>query len=151
MLFVIRSIETSRLWGSVSDVYVVSVIRLQDGALIHDRKLSRFFDLGGDLVDTQGHPMYIYPYKIQKAVEDVVRSPLFYAIHSSIPIEGTIQESSFIYGGELEPDLQGLRKMYLIKGDQVIVENSMAGWCKVSYLEKAKLITKWVQCRSIVF
>uniref|UniRef100_UPI00200C9B14 hypothetical protein n=1 Tax=Pseudomonas sp. MWU13-2100 TaxID=2935075 RepID=UPI00200C9B14 len=51
MLFVIHSIWTPRSWDPVSDVYDVSVIRLQDGALIRDQKLSRFFGMGGDLVD----------------------------------------------------------------------------------------------------
>ncbi len=151
MLFVIHSIETPRSWESVSDVYDVSVIKLQGEVLIQDLKLSRFFRLGGDLVDTQGRPTYIYPYKDKKSVEETVRSPLFHAINASTPIEGTIQEKSFLYGGDSEPAMQDPSKMYLIKGDQITLEDSMAGWCKVSYAAKAKLIRMWVQCKTIDF
>ena len=151
MLFVIHSVETPRSWNTVSDVYDVSVIGLQDGALVQDRKLSRFFDLGGDLVDAQGAPSYIYPYKDRKSVEDAIRSPAFQAVNSSASIKGTIKEKTFLYGGGAEPTMQDPSKMYLIKGDQITVEDSMAGWCKVSYAAKTKLITMWVQCKSIVF
>ena len=41
--------------------------------------------------------------------------------------------------------------MYLIKGDEVKVEASMAGWCKVSHITKIKPNTMWVQCKSIAF
>lgn len=151
MLFVIHSIETPRSWDAVSDIYDVSVIRLQEETLVQDKKLSRFFDLGGNLVDAQGRTTYLYPYKNKKTVEEAVRSRLFDAIHSSTPIEGTMQEKSFLYGGELEPFLQDPSKMYLIKGDQITLKDSTAGWCKVSYTTKTKPITMWVQCKSIKF
>ncbi|MNP37927.1 hypothetical protein D3C76_1314040 [compost metagenome] len=126
-------------------------MRLQNKALVKDQAVSRFFDMGGDLVDAQGMPSYIYPYKDRKSVEEAIRSPIFQTVNSSNSIKGTIKEKTFLYGGDTEPAMQDPSKMYLIKGDQITVEDSMAGWCKVSYAVKTKLITMWVQCKSIVF
>jgi len=153
ILFVIHSIWTPRSWDPVSDVYDVSVIRLQDGALIRDQKLSRFFDMGGDFVDAQERPTYIYPYKDKEAVEEAVRSPLFRVVHLSTPIEGVIQEKTFLYDdyGGSELSLNNSKRMYLIKGDRVTVKDSTAGWCKILYAGKAKPITMWAQCKTINF
>jgi hypothetical protein len=150
MLFVIHSMQSPKSWDTKSDIYDVSVIRHQGGILIRDQKLSRFFDLGGDLVDTQGKSTYLYPYKDKKSVEGAVRSALFRAINSSTKIMGTVQEKTFLYAGDSEPALQDPKKAYLIKGDQVTLADSMAGWCKILYQGKAKLITRWAQCKSIV-
>ena len=151
MLFVIHRVETPSSWDAVSDLYDVGVMKLKDGALVKDQALSRFFDLGGDLVDPQGKLSFIYPYKDKKSVENAVRSPLFRTVSSSSLIRGTINEKTFLYGGDAEPAVQDPSKKYLIKGDQVSVEDSVAGWCKVSYATNAKTISMWVQCKSIVF
>lgn len=151
MLFIVHSFETPKSWDSVSDIYSVSVLRIQDGILVHDQQYSRFFDMGGDLTDDRGRITYIYPYKNRVLVEKAIRSPLFHAVNSSTSIEGTIQEKSFLYGGDAEPALQDPKKMYLIKGDRVSVEDATAGWCKVSYQSKMKLIKMWLQCNSIGF
>ncbi|MEF9672782.1 hypothetical protein QNM99_12890 [Pseudomonas sp. PCH446] len=151
LFFVLHSIKKPRPWETVSDIYEVSVIRLQDGALIHDQKLSRFFDWGGDFADAQGRPTYIYPYKDKEAVVEAVRSPLFRIAHLSTPVEGVIQEKSFLYNGDLEPSSRNKTKMYLIKGDRVTVKDVTAGWCKVLYAGKAKPITMWAQCKTINF
>jgi hypothetical protein len=150
-LFILHSVETPSSWDPVSDIYDVSVIKLQSETLVHDQKLSRFFDLGGDLVDSQGRPTYTYPYKDRKSVEEAIRSPVFHAVASSTSVEGTIKEKVFLYGGDSEPAMQDPSKKYLIEGDQVVVKDSMAGWCKVMYAGKPKPITMWTQCTAITF
>ena len=151
MLFVIHRIEAPRSWDSVSDIYDVSVFRLEGDNLLLDKNFTRFFDLGGDSVDEQGRSMYIYPYKDKKSVEAVVGSPLFYSIVADKEITGTILEKTFLFDGGSEPIKQSKAKMYLIEGDRVLVTDSTAGWCKVSYEAKIKMITKWAQCKSINF
>jgi len=151
MLFVLHSIRKPGPWETVSDIYNVSVIRFQDGALIRDQKLSRFFGMGGDFVDAQERPTYIFPYKDKKSVEEAVRSPLFRVVHLSAPIEGVIREKTFLYGSDSEPSMQSPKNMYLIKGDRVTVKDTTAGWCKVLYAGKAKPITVWAQCKTINF
>lgn len=151
MLFVIHRMETPRAWDPVSDIYDVSVIRLEDETLLLDRKRTRFFDLGGDSVDEQGRSTYIYPYKDKKSVEAVVGSPLFNTIIADKEITGTIIEKTFLFDGGSEPEQQSQTKMYLIDGDRVVVTDSTAGWCKISYQAKIKTITKWAQCKSINF
>lgn len=148
-LFVIHSIETPRSWDPVSDVYDVTVIKLQDGALAQDPKLSRFFGMGGDFVDSHGRLTYIYPYKDRAAIEQAIRSPEFQVAASTLPVKGVIKEKTFLYEGESEPAMQS--NMYLVSGDQVTVKDSLAGWCKVLYAAKAKPITKWMQCKMIFF
>ena len=143
--------ETPRAWDPVSDIYDVSVIRLEDETLLLDRKRTRFFDLGGDSVDEQGRSTYIYPYKDKKSVEAVVGSPLFNTIIADKEITGTIIEKTFLFDGGSEPEQQSQTKMYLIDGDRVVVTDSTAGWCKISYQAKIKTITKWAQCKSINF
>jgi hypothetical protein len=76
---------------------------------------------------------------------------VFQVVNSSTPVEGTIKEKTFLYGGDSEPAMQDPSKKYLIKGDQVMLEDSVAGWCKVSYVAAVKPITMWVQCKAIVF
>jgi hypothetical protein len=151
MLFVIHRMETPRAWDPVSDIYDVSVIGLEGDTLLLDKKRTRFFDLGGDSVDEQGRSAYIYPYKDKKSVEEAVWSPLFHAITADKEITGTVLEKTFLYDGGSEPVQQSPTKMYLIDGDTVLVTDSMAGWCKVSYQSKIKIITKWAQCKSINF
>jgi hypothetical protein len=151
MLFVIHSIETPSSWDTTSDVYDVSVMKVKSGILVRDQVISRFFDFGGDLTDGYGIPYYVYPYKDRASVEKAIRSPVFKAVNSSDSITGTIKEKTFLYDGDTEPTLQAPSKMYLVKGDQITVKDSMAGWCKVSYAGKEKLIAMWVQCKSIAF
>lgn len=152
VLFVIHSMETPKSWDPVSDVYDVSAMRLQDGGFVQDEKLSRFFGMGGDLLDKKGGVKDVYPYKDKKSVEEVVQSPLFSAVNSSALISGVIKESAFLYGGETEASWQDPKKSYLVKGDQVVVKDSVAGWCKIYYnSKKTKPVTMWVQCKSITF
>lgn len=150
-LFVIHSMEKPRSWESVSDAYDVNVIRRQGAGIIQDQKLSRFFRWGTDLVSLHGEPDYIYPYKDRKAVTRAVNSKLFAAINASTPIAGTIQKKAFLYAGDTEPGLQDPKKMYLIRGDQILLEDSVAGWCKIFYEGKLAKITRWTQCKSIKF
>ncbi|MFS2201602.1 hypothetical protein ACCD00_24155 [Pseudomonas sp. Pseusp3] len=151
MLFVIHRMEVPKSWDSISDIYSVSVIRREGNTLLLDKKRTRFFDLGGDTVDEQGHSTYVYPYKDKKSVEEAVSSPLFSTITADKKITGTVLEKTFLYEGASEPLPQYSSKMYLIKGDRVLVEDSTAGWCKVSYQAKVKMITRWGQCKSIDF
>lgn len=151
MLFVIHRMEAPGTWDSISDIYSVSVIRRKGDALFLDKKRTRFFDLGGDTVGEQGRSTYTYPYKDKKTVEETVSSQLFSSIIADKKITGTILEKTFLYEGASEPLPQYSSKMYLIKGDRVLVKDSTAGWCKVSYQTKVKMITKWAQCKSINF
>lgn len=151
MLFVIHSFKTPKSWDAVSDIYSVSVIKTLNGSLVRDSTLSRFFDLGGDLIDAHGRVTYTYPYKDKKSVEDSVRSSLFKAVRSGVKIKGTIQEKAFLYTGSSEPSAPDPKKSYLIKGDQITLEDSIAGWCKILYQGKNALISKWMQCRYIDF
>jgi hypothetical protein len=151
MLFVIHRMEAPRSWDSISDIYNVSALRWESGALHLDQKRTRFFDLGGDTIDEQGRSTFAYPYKNKKSVEAAISSPLFYSIIADNKITGTILEKTFLHDGDSEPLPQNSSKMYLIKGDRVVVEDSMAGWCRVSYQAKVKIIKKWAQCKSINF
>ncbi|MNP12864.1 hypothetical protein D3C76_1051170 [compost metagenome] len=63
----------------------------------------------------------------------------------------SILEKTFLFDGGSEPIQQSKTKMYLIEGDRVLVTDSTAGWCKVSYQARIKMITKWAQCKSINF
>ena len=119
--------------------------------LIHDQTLSRFFNWGRDFANTQGRPTYLYPYKNKKAVEEVVRSPLFRVVHLSTPVEGVIRDKTFLYGSDSEPSMQSPKNRHLIKGDRVTVKDATPGWCKVLYAGKAKPITAWAQCKTINF
>ncbi|MNP71116.1 hypothetical protein D3C76_1674570 [compost metagenome] len=76
---------------------------------------------------------------------------MFQTILTGKVINGSIVEKASLYDGGSEPLLQSSSKMYLIKGDRVLVEDSMAGWCRVLYQTKVKIIKKWAQCRSINF
>jgi len=151
MLFVIHRIEARGSWDLVKDIHSVSVIRRQGDTLVLDKKRSRFFDLGGDNIDEEGRSTYVYPYKDKKSVEDAVNSKLFNTIIADKKIIGTILEKTFLSEGRAEPIPQYSSKMYLIKGDRVLVEDSTAGWCRVSYQTKVKMITRWTQCKSIDF
>ena len=110
MLFVIHRMETPRSWDPVSDVYDVSVMRVEGDTLLMDQKRTRFFDLGGDTVDGQGRSMYIYPYKDKKSVEEAVGLPLLHNLMADRAIAGTIIEKTFLYGGGSEPILQSPKK-----------------------------------------
>ncbi|WP_223465881.1 hypothetical protein [Pseudomonas sp. GL-RE-26] len=151
LLFVVHRMEMPKIWDPASDIYDVSVFRLEADTLILDKKLTRFFHLGGDEVDKQGGTTYVYPYKDKKSVQKTAGSPLFQAILTGKVINGSIMEKASLYDGGSEPLLQYSPKMYLIKGDKVLVEDSWGGWCKASYQAKVEIITKWVQCKSINF
>jgi hypothetical protein len=151
LLFVVHRMEIPRAWDPASDIYDVSVFRLEADTLLLDKKLTRFFHLGGDEVDKQGRTTYAYPYKDKKSVEKTVSSPLFHAIHTGKIITGSIMEKAYLYEGGSEPLLQYAPNMYLIKGDKVLAEDSWGGWCRVSYKTTIKKITKWTQCKSINF
>ncbi len=103
------------------------------------------------MLDSEGRSTYLFPYKDKKSIDEVVNSPLFQVVNSSASVKGTIKEKAFLYGGDSEPVIQDPSKMYLIEGDQVTVEDSIAGLCKISYEAKTKPITMWVKCNSIIF
>lgn len=151
LLFVVHRMEIPRVWDPASDIYDVSVFRLEADTLLLDKKLTRFFHLGGDDMDKQGRTTYVNPYKDKKNIEKTVSSPLFHAILTSKVITGSIMEKTFLYDGGSEPLLQYAPKMYLIKGDKVLAEDSWGGWCRISYQTTIKKITKWTQCKSINF
>jgi hypothetical protein len=151
MLFVIHRLEAPKSWDSASDVYNVSVLKREGDTLLLDQKRTRFFDLGGDTVDEYGHPTYTYPYKDKKSIETAIASPLFHTVAADEKVTGTIMEKTFLHGGDSEPLPQHSSKMYLIKGDLVLVEDTTAGWCRVSYQTKVKTIKRWAQCKSINF
>ncbi|MGF6091827.1 hypothetical protein [Pseudomonas sp. 18173] len=54
LLFVVHRMEIPREWDPVSDIYDVSVFRFEADTLLLDKKLTRFFHLGGDDVDKKG-------------------------------------------------------------------------------------------------
>ena len=151
LLFIVHRMEIPRVWDPASDIYDVSVFRLEADTLLLDKKLTRFFHLGGDDMDKQGRITYVYPYKDKKSIEKTVSSPLFHAILTGKAITGSIMEKAFLYDGGSEPLLQYAPKMYLIKGDKVLAEDSWGGWCRISYQTTIKTITKWTQCKSINF
>jgi hypothetical protein len=151
LLFVVHRMEIPRVWDPASDIYDVSVFRLEADTLLLDKKLTRFFHLGGDDMDKQGRTTYVYPYKDKKSIEKTVSSPLFHAILTSKVITGSIMEKTFLYDGGSEPLLQYAPKMYLIKGGKILAEDSWGGWCRISYQTTIKKITKWTQCKSINF
>lgn len=151
MFFVIHSVEAPRAWDVISDVYDVSVFVFEGGALVRDELRSGFFDMGGDMKDNVGELSYVYPYKDKISVSKAVRSILFEVAGMPVPISGVVKEKSFLYGSDTEPVIQEPSRVYLIKGDEVAVEQSMAGWCKVSFVTKVKRVQKWMQCKSIAF
>lgn len=151
MLFVIHHIVAPDSWSRVRDIYDVSVFRVGADSLFLDKKLTRFFHLGGDEIDRQGRVPYIYPYKDKSSVEKAAGSPLFRAIIADKEIPGTVLEKNVLYDGGSEPLLQYSPKMYLIKGDKILVQDSWAGWCKISYQAKVKIVDKWMECKSINF
>ena len=151
VLFVIHSVEAPKSWDVASDIYDVAVMRVQVGRLVKDEKLSRFFSLGGDLLGAHGRSGYIYPYKERSAVVGVVRSPLFDFLYASSPVVGVVKEETFLYRGGVEPSEQDPKGMYLISGDEVMLEDSTAGWCKILYLGGGKEIKRWMQCKSATF
>jgi hypothetical protein len=151
MLFVLHRMETPRAWDAVSDIYDVSVVRLGKDSWFLDKNYTRFFDLGGDLVDEQGRLTYTYPYKDRSSIEGAVRSPLFYALVEGKEIMGTILEKAVLFDGGSEPLQQSSTEIFLNDGERVLVKDSTAGWCKVFYQVKAKTDVKWVQCKSIGF
>lgn len=148
ILFVIHSIEAPRSWDVLSDVYDVNVFVLMENGLIRDKHRSGFFDMGGDMSGSDGEVSYTYPYKDKESVEMVFRSGLFKVLHAPFAVGGIVKEKSLLYA---EPVMQEPSKMYLIKGDQVMIGESMAGWCKVLYRGKTKPITMWMQCKSIAY
>lgn len=150
-LFVIHRIDAPSSWDAVNDVYEVLAVKFENGSLILDDKISRFFDAGGDLVDSQGKPIYIYPYKDKKSIEKVISSSLFKIINPAVRVKGVIREKTFLYEGNYAPAIQSRSKMYLIKGDPVVLKDSVAGWCKIFYAGKTSQIEKWVQCQAIIF
>ncbi|MBN6149860.1 hypothetical protein JR065_05875 [Xanthomonas sp. AmX2] len=147
-LFVIQSTDTPSTWEIISRAYDVTVMKFSNGTISQDKSASHFFDGGGDFADTKGGLTYQFPYKDRKSIERAVISPLFQLAHSSTQVEGKIKERTLLYHG---PYLHEVSKMYLIKDDHVKVEDSTAGWCKVSYLSKKRTITMWVQCKNILF
>lgn len=150
-LFIIHRMEAPKSWDSVSDIYSVSVFRWEGDSLLPDQKRTRFFDIGGDTIDEHGQSTYMYPYKDKKSIESAIASPLFLTVVADEKVTGTIMEKTFLHDGGSEPLPEYSSKMYLIKGDRVLVEDTTAGWCRVLYQTKVKIIKKWAQCRSINF
>jgi hypothetical protein len=148
-LFIIYSIEKPRSWDSISDIYGVSVLGFHGDTLIQDKKLSRFFGMSGDFSELQSGEYYSYPYKKRASIEEALRSPEFLLTASIIPVKGVVKAKAFLYGGDLEPTVK--TRMYLIGGDQVMVQDSTEGLCKISYAAKKKTITKWILCSMIDF
>jgi len=150
-LFVIHSMEAPSSWDIVDDLYNVSVINFDGENFAVDLRLSRFFDLGGDSMDDQGKLKYIYPYKDKASVENAIRSPIFKSVETSTPISAIVREKTALYGGDLEPATWDVSQRYASKNDRVTLEDSMAGWCKVSYTAEIAPIRMWLICDAIGF
>jgi hypothetical protein len=150
-LLVIHKFDPPRSWDVVSDLYDVSVFRLESGGLVHDEKLSRFFGLGGELADEKGKIVYRFPYTSELSVKRAVSSDLFKAVVRSALIKGIISGKTFLYEGNTEPRFKQPSKMYLVPGDIVEVVDSTGGWCKISYLQKSrsKRLERWTPCSNL--
>ncbi|MCS3469193.1 hypothetical protein M2401_002931 [Pseudomonas sp. JUb42] len=149
LLFVIHSMDKPSAWESVGDIYDVSVFRSREQRLLRDEKLSSYFDIGGDFVNSEGGSTYVYPYKNRESIKNALRSPIFQAVKSSLVIKGVVNGKAFLYGGDTEPTIQNSSNMYLINGDDVEVMTSMAGFCKILYSSKKGPIVMWMQCNRI--
>ena len=150
-LFVIHRIETPSSWESTSDIYDVIAIKFENNILTLDKQISRFFDMGGDLIDSPGNVIYRYPYKNKASIKTALNSSLFNAANSASRLEGVIRENTFLYEGDHAPAIQDRSKIYLTKGDLVVLKDSVAGWCKVSHEGKVKTVEMWTQCQAIAF
>jgi hypothetical protein len=150
-LFVIHRIETPSSWESTSDIYDVIAIKFEKNILTLDKQISRFFDMGGDLIDSSGNVIYRYPYKNKASIKTALNSSLFNAANSASRLEGVIRENTFLYEGDHAPAIQDRSKIYLTKGDLVVLKDSVAGWCKVSHAAKVKTVEMWAQCQAIAF
>lgn len=151
LIFVIHSMEAPSSWDVVGDVYSVSVIGFDGEKLVVDLSLSRFFDLGGDSVNAQGEITHIYPYKDQVSVERAIRSPIFNSVKTSTPINAIVREKTALYGGDLEPATWQISHKYAFKNDRVTLEDSTAGWCKISYVASIEPSKMWLSCDAIYF
>lgn len=150
-LFVIHRIETPSSWESTSEIHDVIAIKLEHNILTLDKHVSRFFDMGGDLIDSSGNVIYRHPYKNKASIKTALNSSLFNAANSASRLEGVIRENTFLYEGDHAPAIQDRSKIYLTKGDLVVLKDSVAGWCKVSHAGKVKTVEMWAQCQAIAF
>ena len=150
-LFVLHSAEAPGSWDAVGDVYDVSVINIGSSEVVLDRALSRFFDLGADIVDAGGGIKFFYPYKDRRSVEKAINSPIFRSIRTSLPVDGVVTGKTLIYNGALEPATWEPSIKYVAKGVHVTLEDSSAGWCKVSFTENLKRSQMWLLCEAVEF
>ena len=150
-LFVIHSMEAPNSWDVVNDAYSVTVINFDGENFVVDLRLSRFFDFGGDSMDDQGKIKYVYPYKDKASVEKAIRSPLFKSVETSTPVSAIVREKTALYGGDLEPATWDVSQRYASKNDRGTLEDSMAGWCKVSYTADIAPVRMWLICDAISF
>jgi hypothetical protein len=151
VMLVIHRFDPPRSWDVVSDLYDVSVMRLEGGGFVYDKKLSRFFGLGGDLVDNKRKKTYTFPYKSKVSVKRAINSDLFKAVAQSALIEGTIFEKTFLHEGDTEPRFARPANMYLVPGDIVEVIDTTGGWCKVSFSPEStsNRLQKWIPSASM--
>lgn len=147
----IQSMEALSSWDIVDDAYSVSVINFDGENFVVELRLSRFFDMGGDSMDDQGKIKYIYPYKNKASVENAIRSPMFKSVETSTPVSAIVRKRTALYGGDLEPATWDVSQRYASKNDRVTLEDSMAGWCKVSYTAEIAPIRMWLICDAISF
>lgn len=148
-LFVIHAMEAPSSWDIVGDVYSVSVINFDGEKFVVDLELSRFFDLGGDSMNAQGQIKYVYPYKEKASVENAIRSAIFKSVELSTPASAIVREKTALYGGDLEPATWEVSHRYASKSDRVTLEDSMAGWCKISYVAERMPTRMWLICDAI--
>ncbi|WP_412527541.1 hypothetical protein [Burkholderia lata] len=145
-MFVIHSVSvrSSLVEPNSSGVfYSVDVFDLVGDALRRDDRASDWFGSGYGFVSNGEGVVYRFPYRTREDVRLAIGSPFATLMGGDRPIPVKLKFKSVIFD---MPNIKGLTKKYLIRGDRAVVEEVGAGWCRIRYSGGARSTEMWLMC-----
>lgn len=147
-LYIIHSFELPSSWEALSDIYNVTVLSAKGDNLVVDKKASRYFGMGADLTNANGH-IFQYPYKSKEGLQSALNSLLYKKIMLSATIKGRLIKKTPLYLGEFEPIFHEQTSLYKEKDSAVLIDDSTKGWCRTKNLKSQTTINVWLECSAL--
>ncbi|MEX3984675.1 hypothetical protein AB4Y45_37555 [Paraburkholderia sp. EG287A] len=149
MLFVIHSmkIRESLVEPNSSGIFFsIAVFDLVGSSLRRAERASEWFGVDYSWLSDGKRRIYKFPYQSRSDVMRAMYSPFISLMVRDGNISAQVIKRSYLHES---PNIKDRTREYLIEGDQVVVEKTTAGWCKINYYGGKNPLEAWLMCDAL--
>ncbi|HIC7207782.1 hypothetical protein [Burkholderia stabilis] len=148
-VFVIHSFEVRYSLvesNSSGKFYSVSVFEPVGNILHQDERSTDWFGVGYSWLSDGQRRVWKFPYQSRKDVQQALESNFASLMSEGKGIPVRVKSKTYLFDGS---SIRNKTKKYLIEGDEAMVEEVTAGWCKINYSSGVKPIKMWLMCAAL--